>query len=218
MHALQNQRLFLFFFLLCTLLPLSSFVHAVPPKLPPQFLSLLKEQKRPLSSSVLVVSVAEQKMVLFQDQKPIKAYKISTAKNGIGQKQNSYQTPAGLHLIAQKIGHLAPSGTIFTERKVSGQVWDIDHADEWKNADLVLTRILWLEGLEPGFNQGKLPSGEVVDSMSRYIYIHGTHHEEFLGSPMSKGCIRMKNSDIVELFDLVKVGTLVYIMEKAYDR
>lgn len=199
----------LIFYLMVSVLAIHVPIFAT--SLPQKFFIKLKEQQRPLTSQVLIVSIDDQKMYLY-DNKALKAtYCISTAKNGTGQKQDSYQTPLGLHLITQKIGHLAPLYTIFCKRKVTGQMWTPSSPDKWRNSDLVLTRILWLEGMEQGYNLGKTADGESVDSMSRYIYIHGTNHEDLLGIPASKGCIRMKNSDIVELYDRVEIGSLVYI-------
>ena len=117
-------------------------------------------------------------------------------------------TPTGMHRIAEKIGADAPLGMIFKGRQPTGEIANIVTDDLAGELDLITTRILWLEGLEPGINQG-----EGFDSHARYIYIHGTPEEGRLGHTVSRGCIRMANRDILELFDLVEPGTLVYIAE-----
>ena len=136
----------------------------------------------------------------------IRQYPISTAANGLGQANGSHCTPRGRHRIAEKIGAFAPLCSAFKSRQPTGEVWTPELDAEFPGRDWILTRILWLEGLEPGKNKGGS-----VDSHNRYIYIHGTNEEHKLGSPASHGCIRMKNADIAELFDLVKEGTEVRI-------
>lgn len=136
----------------------------------------------------------------------IRQYPVSTAANGLGERSGSYCTPRGRHRIAEKIGAGAPLYAAFKGREPTGEIWTpaLDAADPGR--DWILTRILWLEGLEPGRNRGG-----TVDSHARYIYIHGTNEEHRIGTPASHGCIRMKNADVAELFDLVKVGTEVRI-------
>lgn len=136
----------------------------------------------------------------------IRQYPVSTAANGLGERSGSYCTPRGRHRIAEKIGAGAPLYAAFKGREPTGEIWTpaLDAADPGR--DWILTRILWLEGLEPGRNQGG-----TVDSHARYIYIHGTNEEHRIGTPASHGCIRMKNADVAELFDLVPVGTEVRI-------
>ena len=136
----------------------------------------------------------------------IRQYPISTAANGLGEANGSHCTPRGRHRIAEKIGAFAPLCSAFQSRQPTGEVWTPELDAEYPGRDWILTRILWLEGLEPGRNQGG-----TVDSHNRYIYIHGTNEEHKLGTPASPGCIRMKNADIAELFDLVKEGTEVRI-------
>lgn len=136
----------------------------------------------------------------------IRQYPISTAANGLGEANGSHCTPRGRHRIAEKIGAFAPLCSAFQSRQSTGEVWTPELDAEYPGRDWILTRILWLEGLEPGRNQGG-----TVDSHNRYIYIHGTNEEHKLGTPASHGCIRMKNADIAELFDLVKEGTEVRI-------
>lgn len=136
----------------------------------------------------------------------IRQYPVSTASNGTGERDGSYCTPRGRHRIAEKIGAGAPLYAAFKARQATGEIWTPALDAENPERDWILTRILWLDGLEPGRNKG----GE-VDTHDRYIYIHGTHEEHRIGTPASHGCIRMKNADVAELFDLVKVGTEVRI-------
>jgi L,D-transpeptidase YbiS len=136
----------------------------------------------------------------------IREYRISTAKNGLGEQSGSYCTPRGRHRIAEKIGAGHPMYAVFKARVPTGEVWSRELAAENPGCDWILTRILWLEGMEEGRNKGG-----TVDSHSRYIYIHGTDEEHLIGQPISHGCIRMKNTDVMDLFDLVEVGTAVLI-------
>ena len=134
----------------------------------------------------------------------LKVYDISTAKNGIGNREGSEMTPWGIHTIAEKIGNDEPIGMVFKNRKPTGEIHSFNQEGE---DNLILTRILRLQGEESGINKG----GN-VDSYNRYIYIHGTDKENLIGiENMSHGCILMKNSDIVELFDKVEEGTVVII-------
>jgi L,D-transpeptidase YbiS len=136
----------------------------------------------------------------------IREYPVSTAVNGLGERSGSYCTPRGRHRIAEKIGAGAPLFAAFKARVPTGEIWTPQMDAEEPGRDWILTRILWLEGQEPGRNQGG-----TVDSHDRYIYIHGTHEEHRIGTPASHGCIRMKNADVAELFDRVEVGTEVNI-------
>lgn len=136
----------------------------------------------------------------------VRQYPVSTASNGVGEQDGSLRTPRGRHRIAEKIGAGAPLCAAFKSREPTGEIWTPELDAENPGRDWILTRILWLEGLEPGRNQGG-----TVDTHNRYIYIHGTHEEHRIGAPASHGCIRMKNADVAELFDLVDVGTEVRI-------
>lgn len=136
----------------------------------------------------------------------LRQYPVSTAANGLGEANGSHCTPRGRHRIADKIGAGAPLCAAFQAREPTGEIWTPELDAAHPGRDWILTRILWLEGLEPGKNQGGS-----VDSHARYIYIHGTNEEHRLGTPASHGCIRMKNADVAELFELVKVGTEVRI-------
>lgn len=139
---------------------------------------------------------------------PHPGYPCSTAANGIGNLEGSYMTPPGWHTIDEKHGGGLPSGAVLKSRQPTGQVWQPgQHTPE----DLVLTRILWLTGLEPGVNHGVDAAGRVIDSKRRYIYIHGTNDEAKLGTPASHGCIRLSNAAAIEVFNAVDVGTPVVI-------
>jgi len=173
--------------------------------LPEEFFATLKALGIAETPQILWVSVAEQRLRLFVSRLPVADYQISTAKAGVGCRKNSHQTPVGLHRIAQKIGDRQPPGMIFKERQPT-TVWKSE-TNTNRQSDLILTRILWLEGLQPDVNQG----GD-VDTFARYIYIHGTNHEESIGQPASHGCVRMRNRDVLDLFDGVEVGSLVWIV------
>lgn len=154
-------------------------------------------RERSAADMQLIVSVPRQELHLEDGQGTgLRRFRISTSRFGTGSEAGSNRTPLGRFRIAQKIGHGAPPGTIFQSRAVSG-IWDGQPSAE----DFVLTRILWLEGMEP----------ENASTFSRYIYIHGTNQENLLGTAASHGCIRMSNADVMELFDLVYPGTEVTI-------
>ncbi len=135
-------------------------------------------------------------------------YRVSTALNGPGERMNSECTPRGRHIVRARIGAGLPIGTVFVGRRPTGEIYSEELASQFPGRDWILTRILWLRGLEPGRNR----FGE-VDSMRRYIYIHGTPDDQPMGVPRSHGCIRMRNDDIVDLFDDVPAGAVVDILE-----
>lgn len=139
-------------------------------------------------------------------------FSISTAKNGIGQLENTGCTPLGLHQIAQKIGDDKPKGAVFVARKFTGEIYDDELGKKFPQRDWILSRILWLQGCEEGKNLGKTAGGLNCDTFSRYIYIHGTPDSEPMGVPMSHGCIRMRNDELIWLYDKVSVGTKVSII------
>lgn len=152
------------------------------------------------------VDVAAQKMVLFEEDTIINEYNISTAKNGVGEIMGSEQTPRGWHIIRAKIGKNCLINTVFVKRRPTGEIYEPIMRINYPNRDWILTRILWLSGLEKGKNRlGK------VDTMRRYIYIHGTPDDVKMGMPGSKGCIRMANKDIIELFDKIPIKTRLLI-------
>jgi lipoprotein-anchoring transpeptidase ErfK/SrfK len=138
----------------------------------------------------------------------IKRYSVSSAKNGVGELNGSFCTPRGRHIIRAKIGAGQPLNAVFVERRPTGEVYAPGLAGGFPGRDWILTRILWLSGCERGYNR----MGP-VDTMRRAIYIHGSPDTAEMGKPGSGGCIRMRNRDIVELFDLVPVRTLVEIQE-----
>jgi lipoprotein-anchoring transpeptidase ErfK/SrfK len=152
------------------------------------------------------IDVPSQSLTLLDDGRELKRYLVSTAKNGVGEKSGSYCTPRGGHLVRAKIGAGEPENTVFVRRRPTGEVWSPELHARYPGRDWILTRILWLSGCEPGKNR----LGE-VDTMRRYIYIHGSPDIAEMGKPGSIGCIRMRNRDIVELFDLVPPYTPVAI-------
>ncbi len=155
------------------------------------------------------ISISAQMLTLFDDFGGVKArYRVSTAVNGVGCEKDSGCTPLGGHIVRAKIGAGAPLNTVFVGRRPTGEILSPELAAQFPQRDWILTRILWLSGTEPGKNR----LGN-VDSMQRYIYIHGTPDTEPMGQPCSHGCVRMRNQDVMELFDLVDVGTPVVIVE-----
>lgn len=159
-----------------------------------------------LEQADILVDLANQQLHLPRFGK---FYPVSTGKNGIGEQENSGKTPRGWHKVAEKIGASAPLNSVFIARQATGEVYSEELAQQFPNRDWILTRILWLSGLEEGFN-----CGEGCDTYKRYIYIHGTPDTEPMGIPESHGCIRMRNIDLVELFELVDENALVYISEQ----
>lgn len=156
---------------------------------------------------IIDVFVDEQNLVLSDDcGRQCAKFAISTALKGIGEQKGSYQTPRGRHVVRAKIGAGLPINAVLVGRRATGEVFNDDLVRRYPQRDWILTRILWLSGCEPGLN--RLGS---VDTMQRYIYIHGTPDTEPMGVAGSHGCIRMRNQDIVQLFDLVDVGTVVNI-------
>ena len=152
------------------------------------------------------ISLAEQRLDLLRGNSLWKSYPVSTSKNGAGERSGSYMTPRGRHVIRAKIGAGAPLGAVFRGRRPTGEVYSEALARAQPGKDWILTRILWLSGLEVGKNR----LGD-VDTMRRYVYIHGTPDSRELGKPGSIGCVEMANAAIAELFDLVPAGTPVEI-------
>jgi lipoprotein-anchoring transpeptidase ErfK/SrfK len=152
------------------------------------------------------IDIPRQELTLREGTRVLKKYSVSTAKNGAGEKNGSFCTPRGSHLVRAKIGAGQPEGTVFVRRRPTGEVWSPEMDARYPGRDWILTRILWLSGLEPGKNR----LGD-VDTMRRYIYIHGSPDRAEMGKPGSIGCVRMHNKDIVELFDLVSPYTEVEI-------
>ncbi len=160
------------------------------------------------NTKMLQVDLARQQLKLLSAAETLATYSVSTALNGPGEEEGSGCTPRGLHRIRLKIGHGLPEQAVFVGRRHTGELYSPALARANKQRDWILARILWLTGTESGKNRG----GH-VDSLSRYIYIHGTPASEPMGQVASHGCIRMNTSDMIELFDQVSVGDLVDIRE-----
>jgi len=159
------------------------------------------------ANQILAVHLASQTMQFYRGGELARAFAVSTSSRPPSNAKDSLGTPLGLHVIAEKIGHGQPPGVVFKSRVPTGRHFG-EFSDQENQGNLVTTRILWLKGLEPGVNQG----GE-VDSHDRYIYIHGCNHEDRIGTPQSAGCVLMRNLDVIELFDAVRVGDQVWIGE-----
>ncbi len=138
----------------------------------------------------------------------VRRYTVSTSRYGAGERNGSFCTPRGRHIIRARIGAGQPPNTVFVERRPTGEIYSEELAQQFPGRDWILTRILWLSGCEVGFNRLR-----EVDTMRRYIYIHGTPSKVALGTPGSVGCIRMYNNDLVDLFERVKTGDEVRIFE-----
>ncbi len=157
----------------------------------------------------LRLSLSDQRMELLDGESNIlKTYQVSTARNGAGERNGSECTPRGVHRIRARIGAGHAVNTVFKGRRPTGELYSPALRRRFPDRDWILTRILWLSGAQPGFNR----LGD-VDTMRRYIYIHGAPDDDPMGVPGSHGCIKMRNDDVVELFDLVPVGTPVIIRE-----
>ncbi|MEY2864171.1 MAG: hypothetical protein RLY58_1878 [Pseudomonadota bacterium] len=156
----------------------------------------------------LLICIATQTLTLTRGDGTQICYLISTALNGAGERENSGCTPRGHHVIAEKIGHHAPIYSVFVARQATGEIYDEALAAQYPARDWILSRILWLSGCEQGVNQG-----DGCDTYRRYIYIHGTPDSEPMGVPQSHGCIRMRNTDVIALFDHVECGVRVNIVE-----
>jgi L,D-transpeptidase YbiS len=162
-----------------------------------------------INSPYIIVSAKQQVMYVLADHNTLlKQYVIGTAANGMGEQKDSFKTPRGWHQIRALIGANQPINTVFKARRPTGEIFSPDLDLLMPNRDWILTRILWLSGLEPGFNR----FGD-VDTMQRYVYIHGSPEHKVMGIPGSKGCINMRNLDIIELFNQIKFGTKVFIAE-----
>jgi len=153
------------------------------------------------------IDVPTQTLVLLDaEARPVRKYSVSTAKKGVGEQNGSFCTPRGSHIVRAKIGAGLPQGTVFVRRRPTGEVWSPELHAKYPGRDWMLTRILWLSGCEVGRNR----LGD-VDTMRRYIYIHGSPDTAEMGKPGSIGCVRMRNVEIAELFDLVPAYTPVLI-------
>ena len=156
----------------------------------------------------ITINIPTQTLELFDDHGlSLHRYQVSTGAKGAGEENGSYCTPRGRHVIRARIGAGQPENTVFVERRPTGEIYSTELGATHPGRDWILTRILWLSGCESGYNR----SGS-CDTMRRYIYIHGTPDGTELGEPGSRGCVRMRNKELVELFDLVQAGTEVEIV------
>lgn len=156
------------------------------------------------------ISIPLQRLTVFDDAgSALQRWAISSSKNGTGERKGSYRTPRGRHLIRAKIGAGQPLNTVFVRRRPTGEIYTPELGERFPDRDWILTRILWLSGCEPGFNRLG-----TVDTMQRYIYIHGTPDSVDMSKPGSIGCVRMRNGDLLELFELVAAGTAVEIVDR----
>ncbi len=161
-----------------------------------------------MSDQLVEIEVSRQRLRLYRGRRTVQEYPVSTALNGVGEQQDSGCTPRGWHSIRAKIGAGHPANTVFVARRPTGEIYSPELAAAEPERDWILTRILWLSGLEIGKN--RLGS---VDTFRRFIYIHGCPDEFPMGRPGSHGCVRMHNAGIIALFDAVAVGTKVLIKE-----
>jgi lipoprotein-anchoring transpeptidase ErfK/SrfK len=168
----------------------------------------MKNNKSSEVRNYLDICIASQQLTVYEDGIRVQSYPVSTAKNGAGELMGSECTPTGWHRIRAKIGAGQPLNAVFTGRRATGEIYSADLGRQYPQRDWILTRILWLGGLEPGKNHyGK------VDTTWRYIYIHGCPDELMTGKPDSHGCIRVLNADVLDLFNRVDAGFKVYIHE-----
>lgn len=156
----------------------------------------------------LQIDIEKQRLRLRHGTQAEREYRISSAENGVGELNGSNRTPRGWHVIRAKIGAGQPADAVFVARRPTGEIYDEALGEAYPERDWILARILWLSGLEPGFN--RLGSR---DTMRRYIYIHGCPDSTIMGRPGSAGCIRMRNAELIELFERVEPGTPVLIHE-----
>ena len=165
------------------------------------------DSKNIFTDEIIYVSIKKQTLYHIQHKRIIREYTISTSSYGIGSRNGSNKTPIGLHSVKEKYGDKTPINGIMVSRVFYGNIATIYNDETKSKTDDITSRILWLEGLEKGKNKGK-----GIDSFNRYIYIHGTSEEGRLGKPASHGCIRMKNKEVIDLYKLLEVGTLVLIL------
>jgi lipoprotein-anchoring transpeptidase ErfK/SrfK len=161
------------------------------------------------NSVSLLVRISEQSLYLLDElEEVVQKYAVSTSKYGVGNKEGSFQTPTGRHIVKEKIGGQVAMNEVFVGRKPLGVLEDLQARQADLPEDIITSRIMWLEGLEPGVNKGN-----DIDSYQRYIYIHGTSEEDKIGTAASHGCIRMRNDDVIDLFDQIETGCEVLIEE-----
>jgi lipoprotein-anchoring transpeptidase ErfK/SrfK len=167
---------------------------------------MVMSSKLPQPTRYLLVILAEQTLELIEQGSVVHRYPVSTARNGAGECNGSGCTPRGWLVIRARIGAGCPQGTVFVGRRPTGEIWNHHLENSFPQRDWILSRILWLGGLEPGFNR----YGE-VDTARRYIYIHGSPDHGVIGIPASHGCIRMREPDVIDLFERVTVGTRIWV-------
>jgi lipoprotein-anchoring transpeptidase ErfK/SrfK len=173
-------------------------LHSLPADIETRFTNIFQH----IPSNYIFVSIPEQTLTLICNKTLRTSYPVSSSRFGTGNRAGSFQTPQGIHIIAEKIGDGVPPGRIFRDRNDTGENW----VQGMESENCILTRILRLRGCEDGINRG-----EGIDSYDRYIYIHGTNNEHLVGTPMSHGCICMKNADSIDLYDRVWEGMFVVI-------
>lgn len=155
------------------------------------------------------INVTQQQLrLLDEDGNLLQQYPVSTSKYGTGCENGSEKTPLGLHRIKNKLGGAMPVNEVYIGRVPHGNLEECQQRGVELPDDVIMSRVMWLEGMEPGRNQGGY-----VDTYQRYIYIHGTNHEDSIGTPSSIGCIRMRNDDVIDLFRQVEIGSEVLIEE-----
>jgi hypothetical protein len=161
------------------------------------------------SDSWVLIDIASQRLTLFRGDGAIRVWPVSTALKGPGERQDSACTPRGEHRVRIKIGDGCPVNTVFIGRRPTGEIYSEVLAGQQPQRDWILSRIIWLTGTESGRNRGR-----DCDTLRRYIYIHGCPESAPMGIPLSHGCVRMRNADVIELFALVQAGTRVLITEQ----
>lgn len=177
--------------------------------------TLSKKSPQPLGCGDFFIHVNPKNQTLslisIDNNQIIRSFNVSTAKNGLGEELGSYKTPRGWHIIRAKVGDNAPERSVFVGRRPTGEIYNKELHQQEPDRDWMLTRILWLSGLEVGKNR----LGN-VDSMRRYIYIHGGPDDDINGTTSSHGCVKMRNKEVIELFDMVPAYTKVFIGEEIY--
>lgn len=156
----------------------------------------------------ILINTGTQTLQLLEGDRLLREYPVSTGALGVGEQYGSFKTPRGRHLIRARIGDGMPENTVFVRRRPTGELWTPELHEQYPGRDWILTRILWLSGCESGFNR----SGD-VDTMRRYIYIHGSPDITEMGAPGSRGCIRMRNANVIDLFDRAPIYTPVEIIQ-----
>jgi L,D-transpeptidase YbiS len=160
-----------------------------------------------MSDTTVQIQLTTQLLTVMNAGEGVRRFPVSTSRYGPGERYGSQCTPRGTHIIRAKVGDGLPSGAVFVGRRFTGEIYSADLAHAFPGRDWILTRLMWLSGREPGRNR----YGE-LDSLRRFIYIHGTPDVEPVGVPFSHGCIRMRNADVIELYEMLETGTIVEIV------